>query len=392
MTCRAAAASSPKAVTSSAARPLAAFRPSPASQAQQHEVLGPGQVVVGGGGLAGQRDPAAHRVRLPGHVVAEHPGRPGVGRQQGGEDPYRGGLARPVRPEQPVDGPRRHRQVEAVQRPAGPEPLGEGHRLDRQRRRPTGARLRDAHALLLSALFSYTVVKAKLSLTMLSRLRRRPRADQRSRSPGAGGSDPTPGTASPPSWAPRPRRCGRGRTRAWTTSPGPPGSAGRPSTPTSRPARRCWTPWSSGPRPRWRRRSTGPGWPGTAGGGADPAAGCRLAGSGAVPVPVAPARGQPGPGRRPARPGPGPAARGHPARPGERRLRPHPVARLAADRGAGPGPGRRGRGQGREDDDRRKPATPCTTASCACSAYTTTQGSADPKPGRGRRPDRPEPA
>ena len=102
----------------------------------------------------------------------------------------------------------------------------------------------------------------------------------------------------------------------------PPGSAGRPSTPTSRLPRRPHrrghragqrrvhrTPQRPGPRP-------GPACPGT-----DPAAGRGLADSCPLPVLVAAARRRPPQGSRPARTGPRPHARHRPPRPGQRRLR-----------------------------------------------------------------------
>ena len=68
------------------------------------QVLPAGEVLVDGGVLAGQADQRAHQRRLLLHVVAEHPGRPAVGPEDGGEDPDGRGLAGSVGSEQPEDG------------------------------------------------------------------------------------------------------------------------------------------------------------------------------------------------------------------------------------------------------------------------------------------------
>ena len=68
------------------------------------EVLGPGQVLVDGGVLAREPDPAAHPVGVSQHVDARHLGAAAVGHQQRGQDPHRGRLARPVGAEQAEDG------------------------------------------------------------------------------------------------------------------------------------------------------------------------------------------------------------------------------------------------------------------------------------------------
>ena len=226
MTCRAAAASSPKAVTSSAARPLAAFRPSPASPPSSTRFSVPvrsSSVVADWPASAIRRrtasasratswpstraDPAsgASRVaRIRTVVVLPAPFGPSSPYTvPGGTARSRPSSARPVRN-------RLARAITSIASGSGRPALGSVKLI----------------VLSLSILFSYNVVKAKLALTVLSSLRSLPRADHHSRSPSASGSDPTPGRASPRSWAPQPRRCGQVRTRAWTTSPGPPRSAG----------------------------------------------------------------------------------------------------------------------------------------------------------------------
>ena len=78
--------------------------------ADQGEVLAGGEVLVDGGVLAGEAD---HRSDPPGvrdDVDAQHRGAAPIGSEQGGEDPHRGGLPRPVRAEQPEDGARRDLQ------------------------------------------------------------------------------------------------------------------------------------------------------------------------------------------------------------------------------------------------------------------------------------------
>jgi hypothetical protein len=58
---------------------LAALRPVLTSWPSRTKHSGPGQVILGCAGLAGQRDPAADRARIANQVAAEHLGRPGVG-------------------------------------------------------------------------------------------------------------------------------------------------------------------------------------------------------------------------------------------------------------------------------------------------------------------------
>ncbi len=70
-------------------------------QAEQHEVLAPGEVAVDGGELSGEADEAAHRVGLLDDVVPEHPRVPLVGAQEGGEHPDGRRLAAPFGPSTP---------------------------------------------------------------------------------------------------------------------------------------------------------------------------------------------------------------------------------------------------------------------------------------------------
>jgi hypothetical protein len=88
--------------------------------ADQLEVLAAGEVLVDRRELAGQPDDRAQCRRVADHVEPGHPGGPGVGREQGGEDPHDGGLARPVGPEQPQHGPGRGDQVDLVTALTGP--------------------------------------------------------------------------------------------------------------------------------------------------------------------------------------------------------------------------------------------------------------------------------
>jgi len=91
--------------------------------AQQHQVFPAGQILVDRGVLAGQGNPAAHRVRLSHHVVAEHPRVAGVGAQQGGQHPDDGGLAGAVGPQHAVDHAGGHGQVDPVDGLGLPEGL-----------------------------------------------------------------------------------------------------------------------------------------------------------------------------------------------------------------------------------------------------------------------------
>ena len=100
--------------------------------AQQDQVLQAREVLVDGGVLAGEADPAADLVGLADDVVAEDVGLAAVGAQQGGEHLHGGGLAGAVRAEDAVDRAGRHRQVDSVDGPGLTERLHEARGLDRQ--------------------------------------------------------------------------------------------------------------------------------------------------------------------------------------------------------------------------------------------------------------------
>jgi hypothetical protein len=82
---------------------------------EQDQVLPPGQQLVEGRLLSGERDLLPHRVGFARHVVATDRGVSRVGLDQGREDPDRGRLPRAVVAEQAEDRPRLDRQVEPVQ-------------------------------------------------------------------------------------------------------------------------------------------------------------------------------------------------------------------------------------------------------------------------------------
>jgi hypothetical protein len=98
--------------------------------ADHDQVLGAGQLVVYRGVLAGQRDELADLNRVGDDVVATDPGVPGVGLQQGGQHPHRGGLAGPVRAEQGQHAAPLRRDVHPGQRLGVPEALGQPLGLD----------------------------------------------------------------------------------------------------------------------------------------------------------------------------------------------------------------------------------------------------------------------
>ena len=86
----------------------------PEQAAEQDQVLLTGQLLVDGGHLSGQGDVAADRLGLVHDVVAENARLTTAGGQQGGEHPDGGGLASAVGPEDAVDGPGAHGEVDAV--------------------------------------------------------------------------------------------------------------------------------------------------------------------------------------------------------------------------------------------------------------------------------------
>ena len=81
----------------------------------QEQVLLAGEQVVHCGELAGDPDDLAHRVRVPGHVMARDLHLAAVGPDEGGQDLHGGGLAGAVGAEQREDGSLGNLQVDAVQ-------------------------------------------------------------------------------------------------------------------------------------------------------------------------------------------------------------------------------------------------------------------------------------
>jgi hypothetical protein len=77
-------------------------------------------------------DPGEDLAGVLGHGPAEQRVTAGGGTDQPEQHPDRGGLARPVRPEEPVHRAPRHRQVDAVDGDLAAEPLGEAGAPDRQ--------------------------------------------------------------------------------------------------------------------------------------------------------------------------------------------------------------------------------------------------------------------
>ena len=77
------------------------------------------------GVLPGQPDAGAHLGRLAGHVEPGDLRPPGIGAQQGRENPDSGGLARPVRSQQAMDSALRGDQIEPVERGHCPVALAE---------------------------------------------------------------------------------------------------------------------------------------------------------------------------------------------------------------------------------------------------------------------------
>jgi hypothetical protein len=112
-------------------RAVARRRPAVAEQpTEQHQVLHAGQVLVDRRVLPGEADLRAYGVGLADHVVAEHQGVAAVRTQQRGQHPDCRRLAGAVGAEQPVDGARRHLQVDAVGGPDVPEGLDQTGGLD----------------------------------------------------------------------------------------------------------------------------------------------------------------------------------------------------------------------------------------------------------------------
>jgi hypothetical protein len=93
--------------------------------ADEHQVLPAGQVLVDRGVLPGQADPSAYPLGMSEYVDAGDLGRAGVRAQQRRQHAYGGRLARAVRAQYAEHGTPGHRQVHAVQRLGGTEPLGQ---------------------------------------------------------------------------------------------------------------------------------------------------------------------------------------------------------------------------------------------------------------------------
>jgi hypothetical protein len=98
--------------------------------ADQDQVLGPAQLLVDGGVLAGQPDQAPDPVTLGDDVEAADAGPALVRAQQGREHAHGGGLARAVRAEQPVHRAGLGGQVDSGECRRLPEPLDQALGLD----------------------------------------------------------------------------------------------------------------------------------------------------------------------------------------------------------------------------------------------------------------------
>jgi hypothetical protein len=96
----------------------------------QDQVLGPGQLLVDGGVLAGQADQAPDPVGLADHVEAADAGVSAVRAQQGGQDAHGRRLAGPVRAEQAEDRALADGQVDPGERRGLAEPLDQALGLD----------------------------------------------------------------------------------------------------------------------------------------------------------------------------------------------------------------------------------------------------------------------
>jgi hypothetical protein len=97
---------------------------------EPHQVLAAAERVVDRGELPGQPERPAHRLGCAGDVVPGDPRPSGVGREQRGQDPHHGRLARPVGSQQAHDRAGRHRQVDPVERDRLAEALDQTFGLD----------------------------------------------------------------------------------------------------------------------------------------------------------------------------------------------------------------------------------------------------------------------
>src|SRR4029450_4536434 len=97
----------------------------------QQQVLLAGEQVVHRRELAGDTDDLAHRVRVPGQVVAADGHLAGVGTDQGGQDLDHGGLAGPVGPQQREDRPLGDLEIDAAEDDLVAEGLAQSGDRDR---------------------------------------------------------------------------------------------------------------------------------------------------------------------------------------------------------------------------------------------------------------------
>jgi hypothetical protein len=99
--------------------------------ADHDQVLGPGEILVHRGELAGQADVLTYLVGLGADVEPVDPGGPRVRAQQGGENADRRGLARAVRAEQAEHGSFARREINPRQRLRVAKGFGQPRGLNR---------------------------------------------------------------------------------------------------------------------------------------------------------------------------------------------------------------------------------------------------------------------
>jgi hypothetical protein len=100
-------------------------------QAQQNQVLEPGQILIDRGELAGQAHPAPHRPGLAQDLVPEHRGAAAVGSQQSRQHAQGRGLAGAVGAQEAMHRSPAHGQIDTVDRAGRSESLGQARCLDR---------------------------------------------------------------------------------------------------------------------------------------------------------------------------------------------------------------------------------------------------------------------
>jgi len=103
-----------------------------AQAAEDDQVLIPRQVVIEGGELAGHGHPGPDRIPLAHHVEPQDTGGAAVRPGQGGQDADGGGLARPVRAEEPEHLAAPDREVDPIECPGLAVDLDQAARLDRR--------------------------------------------------------------------------------------------------------------------------------------------------------------------------------------------------------------------------------------------------------------------